>query len=70
MLTQQGIEDPLGEAHLARTLVQFFEGKMVRLCHSICPPISPYRKSYLELPLAWCEQCSTLLPPNGSLAVT
>ena len=52
MLTQQGIEDPLGEAHLARTLVQFFEGKMVRLTHSICPSISPYRKSYLELPLA------------------
>ena len=30
MLTQQGIEDPLGEPHLARTLVQFFEGRMVR----------------------------------------
>ncbi|CAL8467476.1 g7014 [Coccomyxa elongata] len=31
MLTQQGIEDPLGEPHLARTLVQFFEGRMADL---------------------------------------
>ena len=37
MLTQQGIEDPLGEAHLARTLVQFFEGKMVRPSDLSCP---------------------------------
>lgn len=48
MLTQQGIEDPLGEGHLARTLVQFFEGKMVCLFSSSSP--APRLASSVLLP--------------------
>jgi hypothetical protein len=62
MLVQQGIMDPLGEQHLASTLINFFESRVVRLLELACLESSATLPSHAMLITDYQGQ----VPPTGN----